>query len=269
MFCKFCGKEIPDGGQCDCRASAANAANTAPNPGFNLDKDIPVQAQPSMQPNVQPNAQPGAGGVSITIDTGRIMAGFKDLLSKVFTQPVTLLQYAYNEAYEGSQYAFGILYVLLLFILPFLEFKVVLGKYSKDVHVAKISFFIMLTVLLCKLVIVLIPMIVQKQPFKKVLGLVCTATALNSVTRLALCLTIMLKLIVPSFFIFSLGVMISTAMDYEVFNVTFSGHNNKKFWFFMLAQFIIYIIIYVLSYNVTLASLNSSFSSLGNIFGGL
>jgi uncharacterized membrane protein YhaH (DUF805 family) len=63
--------------------------------------------------------------------------------------------------------------------------------------------------------------------------------------------------------------MISTAMDYEVFNITFKGQNNKKFWFFILAQFIVYIVIYVLSYNVTLASINSSFNSLGNIFSGL
>ena len=226
MFCRFCGKEIPEGGVCDCQQSA-NAA---------------VQSE-----TVQPASVSETGGVNVNVSADDIKALFLTAVVK----PCSIIEYALSNTRKIPQYIIGAIYAVLVFLLPVIELNVLFGEYSKSMPIGKAAFFILLTVVITRAIVALIPFGVSfgQKSFKDIFAAVCASTALPCILRLILTITLLIKwgpLIVFASIVNSCTALV---LDYEIIKTT-SGKKDAALWLFVLAELIAAIVIYILCKGV-------------------
>ena len=243
MFCRYCGKEIPEGSVCDCQKQ-------------NLEQAA-VEGQEA-EAGVQQGAQ-AANTVNVSIDIG----GLKDIFAVAVTRPVSVIDYALANAQKTPQFITGVIYLIIMFLLPVIEFNVLLGDYAKHFPVGKSAFLVLLAAVICRTVVAVLPFAASlgKKSIKDLFALVCAATALPCILRVILTVTLLIKwgpLIIIAAIIYG---CICFVLDYEIIKTT-TEKKNAALWIFVLAELLSGLVIYLICKGVVQDASNSLMSSL-------
>ncbi len=281
MFCKFCGREIPAGGVCDCEGSRRALAGQAPQPG-----PAPQQFNQAPQPGPAPQQfnqapQPGpapqqfnqgpipgqyggpqkAPGSSVVGDTFKLLGGF-------FKAPGSAMMDAYTgKANVKAAIGTGIVYAIVLLISLIIPFAVTAG--GKGVGLAFL--FAVLVAGVRMGMAALIAAFGKKNgaSFSRVLG----ATSVGAIPVIGLMfiggLLLLASQTVGMIFIV-ISVVVVVGVYAKMFGAVMVGDPNRLYWMGLGVTAIYALVIYILyQLAVTWVMRAALSSALGGLLGGL
>lgn len=243
-FCKYCGKPMPETGICECE----NAANqTQQSEG--AEGGAPIVNQPVV---VQTGESPAM----------KALNDAKTLFISFMKQPIATLESAFIEENKLPQLLMGALYAIVLFLCILIRSAGVGNAFGGS---------IMLTLVFCivKLLYVSLVYFFNRKngvKFKSVLSLFCLISIPETICVLVFFL---LSFIATSAFmglvIVGLMLFVSAIISNTIAAaIVFKENKDKFFWFYMLINFIVIMLMAFFLKAVVISSIQTAVSSLGS-----
>lgn len=245
MFCKFCGKEIPNGGICECQE--AMSGNTV---------QQSEQVQQTQQVRQSQQSQ-------VLNDIKDLLLSCKNILLNFFRQPIDTVKQVYINNTNNEAYVIGGAFVVLAFITC----MVLTRDFADYIEPAKIGFWFAMVLLVEKLLFGGMLYVFTRKysvDFKRIIRIVCLTTIQLSVCLLLMILFSCMGVVTGIVIVAIIFVLADILNGIIVIDAVFEN-KNVGYWIYVAITCVIITVGYIIVRNVVMTAVNEMINSISSL----
>lgn len=245
MFCKFCGKEIPDGGICECQKTVN---------GNTVQQSQQVQQEQQVRPSQQSQ---------VLNDVKELSLSCKNILLNFFKQPIDTVKQVYINNANNETYVIGGVFVVLAFITC----MVLTRDFADYIEPVKIGFWFAIISIVEKLLFSgLLYAFARKYSvdFKQIMKIVCLTTIQLSVCLLLVILFSCMGVVTGIVITAIIYVLADILNGLIVIDAVFEN-KNVGYWIYVAITGVIIIVGYIILRNVVMTAVDDMINSISSL----